>query len=222
MHLPRLVSAAALLACASLAFAQGDGDVRMNQIQVIGTHNSYHAGFAPSAAKYWQEKNPKLYEGIGYVHKSLTSQLDGGARQIEIDVYADTKGGLYAHPYGEKLIAQAGLPADPPFDPNHVMDKPGFKVMHVQDIDYRSSCQPFTACLEEVRTWSKAHPGHLPIYILVETKQHALPHVPFPSVQPEQFTPAIFDLLDQEITSVIPKRELVTPDDVRGKYADAE
>ena len=24
------------------------------------------------------------------------------------------------------------------------MKKPGFKVIHVQDLDYRSSCQPFT------------------------------------------------------------------------------
>jgi Phosphoinositide phospholipase C, Ca2+-dependent len=41
------------------ALAQGDGGVRINQIQIIGTHNSYHSGFAPSAAKLWQQKNPK-------------------------------------------------------------------------------------------------------------------------------------------------------------------
>jgi hypothetical protein len=139
-------------------------------------------------------------------------------RQIEIDIFADTKGGLYAHPYGETLIAQAGLPADPPFDPQHLMEKPGFKVMHVQDVDYRSVCEPFTACLAEVRAWSKAHPNHLPVFILVETKQGAL-HVPFPTVTPENFTPAIFDALDREIASVFPAGEMITPDDVRGSYA---
>ena len=66
-------------------------------------------------------------------------------RQIELDVYADTKGGLYAHPAGPAMAAAAGLPADPPFDPDGIMMKPGFKVMHVQDVDYRSNCQPFTA-----------------------------------------------------------------------------
>jgi Phosphoinositide phospholipase C, Ca2+-dependent len=213
---------AALVAMASLslplsAVAQSDSQVRLNQIQVIGTHNSYHAGFAPSAEKFWKEKNPKMFAGLDYRHPSLTSQLDGGVRQIELDIFADPKGGLFAHPYGETLIAQAGLPADPPFDPDHKMDKPGFKVMHVQDVDYRSSCEPFTACLDEVRTWSKAHPNHLPVFILVETKQGAL-KVPFPSVTPLDFTPALFDDLDKEIRSVFNASEIITPDDVRGNY----
>ena len=213
-----LLSAIAMTTLCSGALAQGDEDVRMNQIQVIGTHNSYHSGFAPSAAKLWQQKNPKVFAGLDYRHPSLTSQLDAGVRQIEIDIFADTKGGLYAHPYGEKLIAQAGLPADPLFDPQHLMEKPGFKVMHVQDVDYRSECEPFTACLAEVRAWSKAHPNHLPVFILVETKQGAL-HVQFPTVTPQSFTPAIFDALDREITSVFSAGEIITPDDVRGSYA---
>lgn len=198
--------------------AQSDDQVRINQIQVIGTHNSYHSGFAPSAQKYWQEKYPKVFMGLDYRHPSLTSQLDSGVRQIELDIFADTKGGLYAHPYGETLVAQAGLPADPPFDPQHLMDKPGFKVMHVQDIDYRATCEPFTACLAEVRAWSKAHPGHLPIFILVETKQGKL-KVNFPAVTPEEYTPALFDDLDTEIRSVFASNEMITPDDVRGSYA---
>lgn len=212
----------ALLAIASFAvsantLAQDDSQVRLNQIQIIGTHNSYHAGFAPSATRLWQQKNPKMFAGLEYRHPSLTSQLDGGVRQIEIDIFADPKGGLFAHPYGEKLIADAGLPADPPFDPDHKMDKPGFKVMHVQDVDYRSNCEPFTACLDEVRAWSKAHPNHLPIFILVETKQGAL-HVQFPSVTPIDFTAALFDDLDNEIRSVFQPAEIITPDNVRGSY----
>jgi hypothetical protein len=213
-----LSGAIAITAFCGCALAQGNGDVRINQIQVIGTHNSYHSGFAPSAAKLWQQKNPKTFAGLDYRHPSLTSQLDAGVRQIEIDIFADTKGGLYAHPYGETLIAQAGLPADPPFDPQNLMEKPGFKVMHMQDIDYRSVCEPFTACLAEVRAWSKAHPNHLPVFILVETKQGAL-HVQFPTVTPESFTPAIFDALDHEIASVFGAGEMITPDDVRGSYA---
>jgi hypothetical protein len=200
------------------AIAQHDDQVRINQIQVIGTHNSYHAGIAPNEAKLWKQRNPKQYQALDYRHPSLTSQLDGGVRQIELDIYADTKGGLYAHPAGPGLVAQAGLPPDPDFDPQHLMDKPGFKVMHVQDLDYRSNCQPFTACLAEVRAWSKAHPQHVPVYILVETKQSPL-KLPFPTTQPEQFTPEIFDALDKEIESVFPANELVLPDAVRGEHA---
>ncbi len=96
------------------------------------------------------------------------------------------------------------------------MDKPGFKIMHVQDVDYRSTCQPFTACLQQVRDWSHAHPGHIPIFILVETKQGSSPHLKL--TEPEPFTSAIFDALDAEIRSVFPPAEIITHDDVRGSY----
>jgi predicted alpha-1,2-mannosidase len=194
---------------------QPPGTVKMNQIQVIGTHNSYHAGIAPSESKLLQEKYPKEYAGLEYTHPSLTQQLDEGVRQIELDVFADSKGGRYAHPLGPKMTAAAGLPADPPFDPDGLMMKPGFKVMHVQDVDYRSRCQPFVACLEEVRAWSHAHPRHIPIFILVETKQ-GMPKETKLTV-PEPFTPATFDALDAEIRSVFPAGEMITPDDVRGE-----
>jgi hypothetical protein len=91
------------------------------------------------------------------------------------------------------------------------MKKPGFKVMHVQDFDYRSNCQPFVACLQIVRAWSKAHPQHLPIYILVETKQSDLPPQ-FHAIAAEKFTSPTFDALDAEIRSVLKANELITPD----------
>jgi hypothetical protein len=115
------------------------------------------------------------------------------------------------------MVAAANLPPDPNFDPNGIMTKPGFKVMHVQDVDYRSVCQPFTACLEQVRQWSHAHPGHLPIFILVETKQ-GKPRGELHLTEPEPFTSSTFDALDAEIRSVFPPQELITPDDVRGHY----
>jgi hypothetical protein len=191
-------------------------EVKLNQFQVIGTHNSYHAGIAPSESKVWQAKYANAYKGLDYQHPPLPQQLDAGVRQIELDVYADTKGGRYAHPSGPSMAAAAGLPADPPFDPDNIMSKPGFKVMHVQDVDYRSTCQPFTACLQQVRDWSHAHPGHVPIFILVETKQDSPKGLKL--TEPEPFTSATFDSLDAEIRSVFPASEIVTPDDVRGHF----
>lgn len=199
------------------ACAQQNDQLCINEIQVIGTHNSYHAGFAPSAAKLWQTKNPQAFDGLDYRHPPLAQQFDSGVRQIELDIFADSKGGRYAHPSGPAMIAAAQLPPDPDFDPNGVMAKPGFKVMHMQDIDYRSTCQPFTACLKEVRQWSHAHPKHIPIFILVETKQEK-PHGPAQVTEPEPFTSATFDALDAEIRSVFPAKEIITPDDVRGHY----
>jgi hypothetical protein len=207
----------ALWFSAQKAQAQDGTELRLNQIQVIGTHNSYHSGLPPSASKFWEARYPKYFVSRNYRHQSLTAQLNSGVRQIELDIFPDAKGGLFSHPSSELLIAQAGLPPDPPFDPNHVMDKPGFKVMHEQDADYRSNCQPFIACLQEVRKWSKAHPRHIPIFILVEGKT-GHPNLGIPTVQPEPFTPEVFDALDREIRSVYSSSEMITPDQVRGSY----
>ena len=218
----RLIPAALLACAAAIACAQtasSDGYVKLSQIQVIGTHNSYHAGIAPSEAKLMQAKAPRDFAGLDYAHQPLTAQLDSGVRQIELDIFADTQGGRFAHPLGPQLVAAAQLPADPPFDPNGAMLKPGFKVLHVQDVDYRSTCEPFIACLTEVRNWSHAHPEHIPIFILVETKDEVIPdRNGMHFTQPEPYTAATFDALDAEIRSVFSPAEIITPDDVRGSH----
>jgi hypothetical protein len=194
-----------------------DQTLRINQIQVIGSHNSYHSGIAPSEQKLIEQKNPKAMRALDYAHAPLADQLTGGVRQLEIDIYADSKGGRYSHPAIVDKVAEAGLPADPDFDPQHEMDKPGFKVMHVLDVDQRSSCHTFIACLTTIRGWSQQHPKHLPIFILVETKQGREGAAPQPH-QPEPFTSETFDALDAEIRSVFSPGEMITPDQVRGSY----
>jgi len=203
-----------ILFCA-LASASAQ-QVKVNEIQLVGSHNSYHSGISPNEFANLQKMNPRAAAALEYKHPSLETQLNDGVRQLEIDVYADTKGGLFAHPQGPVLAAKAGLPADPPFDPNGIMMKPGFKVLHVEDIDYRSNCEPFTNCLTIVRNWSKAHPGHLPIFILVENKD-GKPRLEGGAV-PEPLTAATFDALDAEIRSVFQASEMITPDDVRGAH----
>ncbi|HEY0803348.1 MAG TPA: phosphatidylinositol-specific phospholipase C1-like protein [Steroidobacteraceae bacterium] len=207
--------------CLAADPASSGDSVKLNQIQVMGTHNSYHAGMAPSEAKLMMERNPKLYQALEYRHRPLDQQLDSGVRQIELDIFADSEGGRYAHPAGPGAVAAANLPKDPPFDPEGLMTKPGFKVMHVQDFDYRSTCQQLIACLKIVRAWSHAHPRHIPIFILLETKQGDLPPR-YHASSPEKFTSATFDALDAEIRSVFPPSEMMTPDQVRGKHKTLE
>lgn len=210
---------ALLSALPSLAALQDpNAAVKINQIQVIGTHNSYHAGLAASEAKLLAQRNPKLYQALEYRHRPLDQQLSAGVRQIELDIYADSAGGRYAHPMGPDLVAAAGLPKDPDFDPQGLMNRPGFKVMHVQDLDYRSTCQQLVACLKIVRAWSQAHKEHVPIFILLETKQSELPPQ-YHARSPEKFTAGVFDALDAEIRSVFKPGEMITPDQVRGKHA---
>jgi hypothetical protein len=217
----QLAAGATVLALGQMVLAQSgsqttqDKIVHLNQIQVIGSHNSYHAGFAPSERKYLEMKNPKALRSLDYHHAPLGDQLSGGVRQVEIDVFADPAGGRFAHPAIVRNVAAAGLPADPDFDPQHEMDKPGFKVMHVQDLDERSTCHTFVACLRDVRAWSQAHPRHIPIFILVETKEDTPREMPN-AVKAEAFTPELFDALDAEIQSVFRPNEIITPDEVRG------
>jgi hypothetical protein len=195
--------------------------VKLNEIQVIGTHNSYHAGIAPSEAKLFLDRNPQVYQSLEYRHAPLDQQLTSGVRQIELDIFADSEGGRYAHPKGPDAVAAANLPKDPDFDPAGLMSKPGFKVMHLQDFDYRSTCQQLIACLKIVRAWSHSNPKHVPIFILLETKQSDLPPQ-YRATTPEKFTAATFDALDAEIRSVFAPNEMITPDQVRGKHATLE
>jgi hypothetical protein len=225
MKMPKFTDAVVGISMiATCAFAQPaarsvdpDASVRVNQMQVIGSHNSYHAGLLPGIAKLVQQKNPGAFATLDYAHADLATQLNHGIRQIELDIFADSEGGRFAHPLGPALVAKAGLPADPEPYPDGVMLKPGFKVMHIQDIDYVSNCQPFVACLQIVHAWSKAHPEHVPIFILVETKQ-GIPNAEIPWTVPEPHTTATFDVLDAEIRSVFSRDEMITPDQVRGRH----
>lgn len=197
--------------------AERDKAVHLNQIQVIGSHNSYNLGFAPSEEAFTRRRNPKGYEGLEYRHATLTKQLDGGVRQMELDIVQDPKGGRFAHPRIVELTKQAGLPADPDFDPTHEMDRPGFKVIHMPDVNQRSSCHLFTSCLKEIRTWSQGHPEHVPLFLLIETKHGRTESIP-DGVEAEPFTTETFDALDKEIRSVFADSEMVLPDQVRGTY----
>ena len=55
------------------------------------------------------------------------------------------------------------------------LDEPGLKVLHVQEIDFDTTCYTFVQCLQEIRAWSDANPGHLPLTVLVEAKDEAIP-----------------------------------------------
>src|SRR6185312_5904385 len=58
--------------------AEQDQRVHVNQIQVIGSHNSYHSGFPPSARKYMERNYPKGLHSLDYSHPPLRDQLSAG------------------------------------------------------------------------------------------------------------------------------------------------
>src|ERR1700712_2420062 len=201
--------------------AAQDKLVHLNQIQVIGTHNSYNGGFAPSEAAWLKAKNPDAFSKLDYSHPPLPVQFDGGARQIEIDIASDPQGGRYSHPQIVNLVKEEKLPADPDFDPQHLMDKPGIKVLHVVDLNQRSNCQPFTECLRQVRDWAHAHPRAVPLFVLVENKSGMTKGITNGVLAPP-FTAADFDEVDKEIRSVFSPSDMITPDQVRGTFPTLE
>ena len=214
-----LLSGLIILAGSVNLHAAQDDSIRINQIQIIGTHNSYHAGLGTSEMKLLQQRDMRSAAALDYSHPRLADQLSAGIRQIELDVFADPHGGRFARPDIAERVAAARLPPDPDFDPDHEMDQAGFKVMHMQNIDQRSRCHLFVRCLQEVRAWSKAHPRHLPIFILVEYKT-TFSTRPNGAITAEQVTPELFDALDKEVLSVFSRPEIITPDQVRGHHAN--
>ena len=191
-----------------------DGQVRLNQFQVLGTHNSYHFRPDPPVLAAIAAISPSIAMSFEYDHPPLPEQFDTqGIRQIELDVWADPVGGLYASPYG--LRFETG-------DPNARIPElgaAGLKVFHVQDIDFNTVCRTFIECLEHVKSWSDAHPRHMPIMIQVETKDDPLPDLGYGFVLPLPFDAAAFDEIDTEVRAVFPPEHLITPDDVRGTRA---
>jgi hypothetical protein len=213
---PIITTLSLLVASASIFTANAqDDNLKLNQIQVIGSHNSYKKAIEPALYKELSAKDSlKQLQGLEYDHISITEQLNMGLRNLEIDIYADTKGGKYAHPKGLELAK-----ADAAYDPDGVMNKPGFKVFHVTDIDFRSSALTFDDCLKQLKTWSDANPGHTPIFITLEPKDGKANRF---GTEPEMFTTKLFDETDVVIRAGLGENKLITPDLVRGKYATLE
>lgn len=189
--------------------------LKINQIQCIGSHNSYKQAIDPALFGMLKKLDSTRFKAIEYSHGPLTEQLNLGLQNLEIDIYADTKGGRYAKPLGLSLTK-----GQAPYDPESVMNEPGFKVLHIQDIDFRSNCPTFKLCLAELKRWSDSHPNHYPVFITMNAKDDTIRRPGF--AIPEAFTAPVLDQLDQVILETIGRKHLLIPDDVRGKAKTLE
>jgi Phosphoinositide phospholipase C, Ca2+-dependent len=188
------------------------GSLRMNEIQVIGTHNCYHRELSKAevAAHDAIYGGLPVYENFrAYSHASLPNQLSRqGARGLELDLFPDPAGGLYANP----LLRQR-LAAGPLTDPEWY--RPGIKVLHIADLDYKTTCVRLVTCLSLVRRWSRANPRHVPLLVLLELQATDIVAGALGGVQVPPWDGAALDTLDAEIRSVFRPSQLITPDDVR-------
>lgn len=194
--------------------AQND-NLTINRLQVIGSHNSYRKAIEQNLYNKVQAVDTlRSLKGLQYDHISIAEQLNKGLRNLEIDIYADSKGGRYAHPKGLDFAK-----ATQEYDPKGVMKKSGFKVFHMIDFDFRTSCLTLEICLQELKKWSDANPSHTPIFITLEPKDE---DAKFFGTESEKFTTTLYDALDNVIKKQLGNDKLITPDSVRGKYSTLE
>lgn len=208
---PRFMKVVAFI-LASLAggMALADDDPPINQLQFIGTHNSYHIAPSPKIRNLIETFAKGEGDAIDHTHKPLREQLEKLAiRQIELDLFADPKGGLYADPLGARLAGEVNHKTDPE------LKSPGFKILHSPDFDFQTTVPTLRKALQEMAAWSKAFPRHEPVLILLELKEKSFS----PRITPLPFDNAQLNELEAEIRAELPEDIILTPDMVRGSSA---
>lgn len=192
-------------------------EIRLNDLQVIGSHNSYKIAIEPAIMDYLYQRDSASALSLQYEHIPLTDQLELGLRNLEIDVFHDPEGGYYANPSGLEIVRSMGKNPEP-YDEAGKLKEPGFKVFHVQDVDFRSSQLLFKDALKELATWSTQNPDHTPVFITINTKDGKIPLLR----DPLPFDAEALQALDEAIKSVLQTDLLITPDLVRGNHITLE
>ncbi|MEY4966454.1 MAG: hypothetical protein RL274_2037 [Pseudomonadota bacterium] len=189
-----------------------DTNLRLDQMQVVGTGESYKQ--RPSSALMrliLMGGGKKDVEALDYGQPAITAQLDGDVRALSFDVAYDPNGGLFKNPVAASMAME--LLAD-----KYVteMRRPGFKAIHVLDVDYNSSCLALSDCLKQVSDWSRTHPRHLPIIITLRTNDI---RTPMPgATKPLACDAAALGALDGEICAAFTADQIITPDSVQAGY----
>lgn len=196
----------------------------INHLQSLGSHNSYHLPPTGPVAAAMELFAGALGESVDYSHATITEQLeDYGLRHFELDVFADPEGGLYA---SRDLLSIIDVPVE---SGEPALEQAGFKVLHIQGIDFESNCLTLVVCLDEVAIWSTANPDHVPLMILLETKTESLETgaaqlgvdiggLGVDLQDPLQMTPELFADLEAEVLSVFSRERMITPDEIRGEH----
>jgi len=207
----RALAAALVAALAALqaATATADEAPRIDQLRLLGTHNSYHVAPGPFARGLVAAAAPNEARAIDCSQRPIPEQLDRlGIRHLELDCYRDPEGGLFAAPLALELARAAGRPEA--LEWAEALARPGIKVLHSPGFDFRTTVPSLAAALGEVKGWSDAHPRHVPVFLLIELKSDA-----FAPPQPLPWPGDGFAELETTILDVFPRERILAPDDVR-------
>ncbi|MGQ1947741.1 phosphatidylinositol-specific phospholipase C1-like protein [Geofilum sp. OHC36d9] len=186
-------------------------ETHLNEIQVIGSHNSYKIEIEKPLWNLLYQKDSAKALSLQYAHIPILEQLKLGLRNIELDVFYDPDGGHFSNPKGLDILRENGI-TPLPYDTLNKLAQPGLKMFHIQDIDFRSHHLLFSDCLQMMKKWSDENPTHTPVFVLMNTKDQKVEG----TRDPLPFTKEAFDRLDEEISAVLSEDDLITPDLVRG------
>lgn len=212
----------------------------INQLQIIASHNSYRLNTDQAVLNQLSVLQTMFgfeefaTEELDYTHPPLEEQFDDyGVRGIELDIYPDPDGGRYA----DRLVYDEDIPTVKlKMAPSGIaaLDEPGFKVLHIADMDYNTNYHTLKETLTTLKNWSDAHPRHLPMFVNIETKTSGAyetiaaaggiialladgvgltPTLPF--------TVETMQALDAEIKEIFGEglEQVLTPDEFKGDYA---
>ncbi len=157
-------------------------NVKINEIAVIGTHNSYQMTETLPNRMLMKILSFITFGAVtdktDFEMDTLTQQLEHGIRNIELDIETAVKG-----------------------------DDISFVVSHIPLIESVSSAYDFSKALEEIALWSDNNPDHLPVYLLIEPKSF----VP-PVNNLKSFTLDYALALDNEVKTILGDRLLTPQD----------
>ncbi|HUF85375.1 MAG TPA: Ca2+-dependent phosphoinositide-specific phospholipase C [Acidimicrobiia bacterium] len=115
----------------------------------------------------------------------------------------------YAHPPLDEQLEDQGIRG---FELDVFNGPGGLPVAHTPVIDAETNCTPFEECLQVIKGWSDDHPGHAPIFVMVEPKNQNIVLEPLFT----DFDGPALRRLDDAVNAVFRPGDILTPDEVRG------
>ena len=216
-----------LLLCESSQhlYSQKTDHLRLNDVRILASHNSYKKKPDPKVLKFLSKVKNKIGPEndpiqLEYGHELLSTQLnDFNIRGFELDVYYDPLGGKFSKRKINSFVfglrnksKEVGLKS------------PGFKILHIADIDYETNYMTLESALAELGSWSQNNPTHCPIFVNIEVKATSpgdlskiLRNLGFKRAT--KFTENTFHLLDSIIESNFSTEQLFTPVDMKKNNA---
>jgi hypothetical protein len=200
--------------------------IRLNDIRILASHNSYKTKPDPRVLSFLNRFKKRLGPDLDpiqldYGHPRLNEQLDVfHIRGFELDVCPDKKGGHY-----KKRRINAFVWGLRQRTKNPEMKLPGFKILHIADVDYSTNYLTLSQALKELKDWSDSNANHTPLFVNIEIKRDApgdhskfLRFIGFKKAP--KVTAADLDELDSEILKHFPKegKQLLSPMEFRGTF----